>query len=73
MKPQAIYKSNNFQSFSGRETAASGGKRCRYFTESTFVNHSFSSFKNYVCVLISTEWTVLIRSGYSFVGVEVKV
>ena len=40
--------------------------------ESTFVNHSFSGFKNYICV-ISTESTVLVRSGYSFVAVEVKV
>ena len=37
------------------------------------VNHSFSGFKNYICVLIRTESTVLIRSGYSFVAIEVKV
>ena len=34
---------------------------------------SFSSFENYVCVVISIESTVLVRSGYSFVAVEVKV
>ena len=38
-----------------------------------FVNHSFSGFKNQICVVISTEKTVLVRSGYSFVAIEVKV
>ena len=40
-----------------------------------FVNHSFSSLENYIRVLISTESTVLIRSGsiIFFVAVEVKV
>ena len=38
-----------------------------------FVNHSFSGFENQICVVISTESTVLVRSGYSFVAVEVKV
>ena len=39
-----------------------------------FVNHSFSGFaQNWICVFLSTESTVLIRSGYSFVAVEVKV
>ena len=38
-----------------------------------FVNHSFSVFEKYICVVISTESTVLVRSGYSFVAVEVKV
>ena len=51
-----------------RETAASGGKRGSYF-----LNHSFSSFENEICVVITTESTVLARSGYSFVAVEVKV
>ena len=37
------------------------------------VNHSFRGFENYICVVISTESTVLVRSGYSFVVVEVKV
>ena len=30
-----------------------------------FVNHSFSGFENYIFVVISTECTVLVRSGYS--------
>ena len=34
---------------------------------------SFSSFENYVCVVISIDSTVLVRSGYSFVAVEVKL
>ena len=38
-----------------------------------FVNHSFSDFENEICVVISTESTVLVRSSYSFVAVEVKV
>ena len=38
-----------------------------------FVNHSFSGFENEICVVISTESTVLVRSGYSLVAVEVKV
>ena len=39
-----------------------------------FVNHSFSGFaQNWICVFLSTESAVLIRSGYSFVAVEVKV
>ena len=38
-----------------------------------FVNHSFSGFENYICVVKSTESTVLARSGYSFITVEVKV
>ena len=29
-----------------------------------FVNYSFSSLENYIRVLISTESTVLIRSGF---------
>ena len=32
-----------------------------------------SGFKNEICVVISTESTVLVRSGYSFDAVEVKV
>ena len=37
------------------------------------MNHSLSGFENLICVLISTESTVLIRSAkaYSFVAVEV--
>ena len=31
------------------------------------------SFIQWFCVVISTELTVLVRSGYSFVAVEVKV
>ena len=38
-----------------------------------FVTHSFNGFKNYIFVVISTESTVLVLSGYSFVAVEVKV
>ena len=38
-----------------------------------FVNHSFSRFENYICVVINTKSTVLVHSGYSFVAVEVKV
>ena len=38
-----------------------------------FVNHSFSGFENQICVVISNESTVLVRSSYSFVAVEVKV
>ena len=40
-----------------------------------FAKHSFSGFENYICVAISTESTVLVRSGYSstLVAVEVKV
>ena len=38
-----------------------------------FVNHSFSDFENEICVVISTESTVLVRSSYSLVAVEVKV
>ena len=34
---------------------------------------SFSGFKNLICVVISTESTVLVHSGHSFVTVEVKV
>ena len=37
------------------------------------VNHSFSGFEKEICVVISTESTVLVCSGYSFVAVEVKV
>ena len=50
--------------------AASEEKRCRL--GKYFVNHSFSGFENKLCVT-STESTVLVRSGYSFVAVEVKV
>ena len=35
-----------------------------------FVNHSFSGFENYICVVISTESFVLARAGYSFITVE---
>ena len=39
-----------------------------------FVNHSFRGFaQNWICVFLRIESTVLIRSGYSFVAVEVKV
>ena len=38
-----------------------------------FVNHSFSGFENQISVVISIESTVLVRSGYFFVAVEVKV
>ena len=39
------------------------------------INHSFSGLENYkvVLIVISTESTVLVHSGYSFVAVEVKV
>ena len=38
-----------------------------------FVNQSFSAFENLICVVISTESTVLISSGIFFGAVEVKV
>ena len=38
-----------------------------------FVNHSFSGFENQICVVISNESTVLVRSSYSFVAFEVNV
>ena len=41
--------------------------------EVLLVNNLFSGFKNQICVVISTESTVLVRSDYSFVAVEVKV
>ena len=37
------------------------------------VNHSFSGLKNKLCVVIGTKSTVLVRFGYSFVAVKVKV
>ena len=37
------------------------------------VSYSFSGFENQICVFISTESTVLVLSGYSFVALEVKV
>ena len=39
-----------------------------------FANHLFSGFENLICVLISTETTVLIRSAkaHFFVPVEVR-
>ena len=41
-----------------------------------FANHSFSGFDGILrieFVLLYTRSTVLVRSGYSFVSVEVKV
>ena len=35
--------------------------------------HSFSGFESEICVLVRTESTALIHSGYFFVAVEVKV
>ena len=37
------------------------------------VNNSFSGFENEICVVINNVLTVLVRSSYSFVAVEVKV
>ena len=37
------------------------------------VNHSFNGLKNKLCVVIGTKSTVLVRFGYSFVAVKVKV
>ena len=37
------------------------------------VNNSFIGFENYICVVINNVSTVLVRSSYSFVTVEVKV
>ena len=37
------------------------------------INHSFSGLKNKICVVIGTKSAVLVRSGYSFVAVKVKV